>query len=713
MGEPTGSAKREASPRRCSAVVRVFVSSTWLDLQPERRAVETALARLRETKFVGMEYFGSREEAPLEVSLAEVETSNLYLGIMGGRYGSGITEKEYRRAHELGLPCFVYFQEPGEPSDASPDSRLAAFLAEIKRQVVVSTFISPDDLAARVTADLHRWLFDAFLVPRIDEALRDERTKEAEGILAAVRDLAALGRDLRTRLGKAGFVADSYIDPRPVFERLRLDRFTGRLWLTAKVDAFLAENDRGCFLLEADAGLGKTAFLAHLVQERGWAHHFVELAPGQDGVGPGLRNLASQIALSWRLEPYTSHRFLPAASSRPDFLQGLLFEAARRRDEEAPGKKIVLVVDALDESAAPSGQNVLGLPKVLPQGVYLIVSQRPVEVALATEGPRRVFRLESDEPRNVEDMRAFLGRVACSETVSALLAESGDTSEDFVATLLERSRGVWIYLHYVLAEIERGERRPLELATLPRGLWQYYSQHWQKRRAAHAGWDTLELPLLATIAAIQEEMPARLLCAFAGLPEAPQVNRLLDEAWRPFLAIAGAEERRYRCYHASFREFLDGRADLAELTSAQQALVNELAAATRRAHGCIADRAFLAWGGLKDALPGLREPELRALDGGYALRHVAAHLRAAGRLGDLAALLRLEWAREKHRENVWYAVHEEERDLSGYLGDVTLLWRGAEDASEQEVSRSEPVASIVLEISSALLISSVAAWQTR
>ena len=43
-------------------VLHVFVSSTWLDLQPERAAVETALQRLRETKFVGMEYFGSRGE---------------------------------------------------------------------------------------------------------------------------------------------------------------------------------------------------------------------------------------------------------------------------------------------------------------------------------------------------------------------------------------------------------------------------------------------------------------------------------------------------------------------------------------------------------------------------------------------------------------------------------------------------------------------------
>ena len=88
-------------------VLHVFVSSTWLDLQPEREAVETALQRLRETKFVGMEYFGSRGEDTRHTSLDEVDRSQVYVGIFGGRYGSGITEAEYRRARELGLPCFI------------------------------------------------------------------------------------------------------------------------------------------------------------------------------------------------------------------------------------------------------------------------------------------------------------------------------------------------------------------------------------------------------------------------------------------------------------------------------------------------------------------------------------------------------------------------------------------------------------------------------
>jgi len=88
-------------------VAPIFVSSTWLDLQPERHALEDAINRINAGKFVGMEYFGSRPETTEGASLEEVDRSDIYAGIIGGRYGSGITEKEYRRALERALARFI------------------------------------------------------------------------------------------------------------------------------------------------------------------------------------------------------------------------------------------------------------------------------------------------------------------------------------------------------------------------------------------------------------------------------------------------------------------------------------------------------------------------------------------------------------------------------------------------------------------------------
>src|SRR5260370_12594200 len=147
---------------------RIFLSSTWQDLQPEREAVEKALHRIQDTNFAGMEYFGSRPETPEEVSLAEVDRSNIYVGIFAHRFGSGITEAEYRRAQDHNLPCLIYIKDdsaPIPPSFVERDpvkiGKLEALKQELKAHHIVSSFTSPDQLATQVVADLHNLLRDA------------------------------------------------------------------------------------------------------------------------------------------------------------------------------------------------------------------------------------------------------------------------------------------------------------------------------------------------------------------------------------------------------------------------------------------------------------------------------------------------------------------------------------------------------------------------
>ncbi len=143
---------------------RIFVSSTWTDLKPERLAVENALHRMGDAEFSGMEYFGSRPETPREVSLAEVEQSEVYVGIFAQRYGSGITEDEYRTARVYDIPCLIYLKDPALPlptshieQDAAKAACLEALIAELKASHTVTWFKSPDELSTQVVADLHNF----------------------------------------------------------------------------------------------------------------------------------------------------------------------------------------------------------------------------------------------------------------------------------------------------------------------------------------------------------------------------------------------------------------------------------------------------------------------------------------------------------------------------------------------------------------------------
>jgi hypothetical protein len=152
--------------------LHVFVSSTWKDPKPERKAVETALQRMREAKFIGMEYFSSRDEDTRRASLEEVDHCQIYIGIFGTRYGSGITEEEYRRAREKGLKCFIYFKDGSiKPEEFETDPENMVRLEELKEELrslngghtIGPEFKNPDDLAAKITADLHRWIMDLFV----------------------------------------------------------------------------------------------------------------------------------------------------------------------------------------------------------------------------------------------------------------------------------------------------------------------------------------------------------------------------------------------------------------------------------------------------------------------------------------------------------------------------------------------------------------------
>ena len=65
----------------------VFVSSTYQDLGPHRKAIWELLGEF-DVAVRGMEDFGARPETPLETCLIEVEQSDIYLGIIGCRLGS-------------------------------------------------------------------------------------------------------------------------------------------------------------------------------------------------------------------------------------------------------------------------------------------------------------------------------------------------------------------------------------------------------------------------------------------------------------------------------------------------------------------------------------------------------------------------------------------------------------------------------------------------
>ena len=99
-------------------------------------------------------------------------------------------------------------------------------------------------------------------------------------------------------------------NPEALFVTVRLDAFTGRVWLAEKVNRFLGVNPCGYIFIEAEAGLGKTAFAAWLVRTRGYLSHFSRYSGGRS-VRVALQNLSAQLIIRYGLVDQATGGMLP------------------------------------------------------------------------------------------------------------------------------------------------------------------------------------------------------------------------------------------------------------------------------------------------------------------------------------------------------------------------------------------------------------------
>ena len=95
-------------------MVRIFLSSTE-DLEVYRKAVYKIFDKVDGFECIGMENFGAMPITSLEVCLLKISECDLYIGIIGNRFGScppesgkSYTQHEFEYAKELNIPCFIY-----------------------------------------------------------------------------------------------------------------------------------------------------------------------------------------------------------------------------------------------------------------------------------------------------------------------------------------------------------------------------------------------------------------------------------------------------------------------------------------------------------------------------------------------------------------------------------------------------------------------------
>jgi hypothetical protein len=143
-------------------VYQVFVSSTFSDLDDERRHVSQTLAKAGHIP-AGMELFPATDMQQFEFIKRIIDRSDYYVVIVAGKYGSladdgvSFTEKEYEYAVSKRIPVLAFLHEnPSKievgKTDQDPEQskKLQAFRDRLKAGRLVDFWSDHKDLAAKV-----------------------------------------------------------------------------------------------------------------------------------------------------------------------------------------------------------------------------------------------------------------------------------------------------------------------------------------------------------------------------------------------------------------------------------------------------------------------------------------------------------------------------------------------------------------------------------
>lgn len=347
----------------------------------------------------------------------------------------------------------------------------------------------------------------------------------------------------------------------------RTKGFVGREFVFEEIARLLGRSDdtSGYVLIRGEPGIGKTAIAATLVVRGAHVHHFNIAPENVRTPRQFLENVCAQLIVRYELDHAT---LPPQAAEDSGFLSQLLFEAAEqaREHNELP---VVVVVDALDEADDTGllpGANRLFLPRVLPDGVFFVLTSREeADYRLDVDHQSDIW-IRDDDPANERDIARYIeGLVRTRSDMQRRIAEWGVSTAEFVREITARSEGNFMYLVHVLPELARGA---LTLGTaagveeLPRGLKGYYQRHWRDMKDLDpVRFATFQRPVLCFLAISCEPVTVARLMQWTQL-EPGDVMSVIDE-WREFVNVdPEADPPRYRVYHRSFAEFLDKQENL-------------------------------------------------------------------------------------------------------------------------------------------------------
>lgn len=347
----------------------------------------------------------------------------------------------------------------------------------------------------------------------------------------------------------------------PEFQSLiteKIKSFCGRKFVFDAFENFINDNKKGYFTVIGDAGMGKSTIAAKYVFEHKTICYFNNLQENRNSPELFLESIRQQLINRYQL-----------TNVDKDDLSTLLTEATAKL---SPNEKLIIVVDALDEvKQDPGGENILYLPKTLPDHVYFLLTRRRYETTqerLCTEGLKKEYLDLTDskyEKENQHDIQEYIRFCLNNDPehkagLQTWIKNKNISPDAFVQQLAAKSENNFMYLRYVLPAIAEGKYNDLNLNQLPQGLQDYYQTHWERMKMDDKA-QKMKVIILYILVEFSKPIPCKKIAAITEKDEF-DVQKILDE-WIEYLRKQ--PEDGYDCYsiyHASFLNFLKPKKEL-------------------------------------------------------------------------------------------------------------------------------------------------------
>ena len=444
-----------------------------------------------------------------------------------------------------------------------------------------------------------------------------------------------------------------------------LPRFTGREWVTKDVETWLASGRRVLWVT-GEAGIGKSALAAWLCDRRPEvaAAHYCRYGNANRSDRKALLSLAWQ--LTTQLPDYQDRLNaspLDAIAAETN-LRGLfdrLFVEPFTHHFPAPGRSIVLLIDALDEATEKGDNELASLigsdwPRT-PEWLRLIVTSRPHESAINSAlQALDPWPLDAGREENWADIRTYLRRELRRFTAN------GEPQPATVEAIQQKSEGLFLYAWWVREELEAGRLSLVNVDEFPRGLGGIYHEFFHRYFPDLREYADRWRPMIETICAARQPLPIEDLHSL--FPAFYHPNEIAAGLGSLFPNSGGG----VRPFHQSVRDWI---------TAADRA--GSYVVRVDQGHKRLADEGWRQYAA--DAHPNrvgqTLSPANRALQAIpprfprgafrislYFVLHLPAHLSACHRISDLAKLL---------LDPEWIQAKLERADVSALLADYEDL----------------------------------------